>query len=283
MVKKTKPTVSSGRDRYITGPISMTERQVIYDLLDTHTDAQISEITQRSPAQILKMRGQAVVNKVQDKNTTSITILHAKHYWSKIRSQLLDDEVNFFEQEWAAYNLQFQDLVHTDELTMIDTIMLTIQINRLLIQHKESLEEIARIKVLLENEVKKQPDDQDMLMIKSLRDTVTSLQMVLQNITKQVESHQNVKDRKFSQLKVTREQRFKRIEESKKNFFELFKMLDEHDSRMKENRTLSLVRDSAEKIKREWMEPSEFPDGSVDSILLSEDTVEYLEGKEDED
>ena len=266
-----------------TGVVNSEERAKILELLPIYTDEQIAELMNRTPDQITKMRRTSSLDMVRDKNVDSITLLRAKHYWKKIKSQLLQDEIPFFEQEWAAYNLQFQDLVHTDELTMIDTIMLTVQINRLLTQQRQALEQIELLKTEIQDEMDKDKDDRDLLIMKNLREEIASCNNNLNTINKQCESLQTTKDRKFSQLKVTREQRFKRIEESKKNIFELLKLLSEHDTRVLENRRLSLMRDATDKIKNEWMEPVEFADGTKDTILLSEDTIKQKKEEEKKD
>lgn len=265
-----------------TGQLSADERSTIYALLDTHTDAEIADIVRRTPELILQLRRTATIHKANDKTKDAVGLLHAKHYWNKIKEQLLDDEVAFFESEWAAYCIQFQDLVHTDEDTIRETIMLTIQINRLLVQQKTILENMADTKLTIDAELQLPPKDRDKESLRAMRDMLTGFQTSLQSMGKQLETLQSTKDRKFSQLKATREQRFKRIEESKKNIFELLKLLAESDQRQQENRMLSLVKKSTQKIKEEWMEPTEFPDGSMDSLLLSEDTIEYLRNKKDE-
>jgi hypothetical protein len=272
-MKKTGPAKSDKKKK--TGVFSSGDKAVILTLLNDFTDEEIAAKMNRNPAQILKFRRQASIYKAHTQNADSIELLHGKHFWKTLQNQLLKDEIRFFEEEWASYSAQFPELVHTDESMISDAIMLTIQINRLLSAQKKDQDQYDYTYNLLELESKKPEEDRDNELIHEYREIVSGLRASLNKVISQLKDLQNLKDNKYVSLKATRDQRFKRIEESKKNVFELMKFLSERDQRIKDNRMLSLVKDSTKKIKEQWMEPIEFADGSTDVILLSEETIEH--------
>lgn len=258
------------------GGLSNVELAQIQSMLETHTDEEISKIVNRTTTVINKVRAKTPALIAYSNRKDYITVLHSKHYWKNLTQQLTSDELGYFENEWGAYAVQFQELTHTDELTLLDTIILTIELNRIQIEKKQLIDEINDTQKLLDAELEL-GDQQDPQLTRAYRDTLSGLRSAQPTLSKRYLETQYRKDEKFKQLKATREQRYKSIEESKKNIFELLKQLDTIQSRKKENRMLSLMVDATRKEKIRLMEQSEFADGTVDSCLLSVDTINYLD------
>lgn len=261
-----------------TGPIGKSEAAEIQAMFPVYSDEEIAKKTNRNTSSITKLRTQTPALLDYENRKDYIAILHTKHYWKKITEQLTFEEVKFFENEWAAYSAQFQELTHTDELTLLDTIILTIELNRILVEKKDLIDTIDDTQKLLDKELKL-GDSQDTVRVMSYRETLTAMRSAQPAISRRFLETQSRKDEKFKQLKATREQRYKSIEESKKNIFELLKQLDTVEVRAKENRMLSLMTDATKKERERLMEPIQFADQMVDSCLLSAETMDYLDEK----
>jgi hypothetical protein len=275
---------SAAKGRCKTGPFSKEESKYVYELIEQgFSNEDIGERIGRRPYQIQKCRQKQSIAQVADERRDSIGLLHAKHFWPQIQKQFMDDEIQYFENEWAAYSLQFPDVVHTDESTICDAIRLGIQINRLLVSQKVAEEDKSRLADEIQQQYKLSPEIRDRDTIQKCRDSLSAIQSGLKSMSQEYQSLQKTKDEKFKALKANRDQRLKNAEESKTNFWKLLEKLNDDDNRREDNRMLSLVRDSSKKIKTEWMEPKDYADGSQDCILLSADTIEHLNNKEKEE
>lgn len=221
--------------------------------------------------------------KKKEERKDYIAILRAKHYWSELKKQLLDNEVAFFEQEWSSYLQQFPDTVHTDEIMIADTIMLTIQINRCLEDKRRMLSEMDSIQHFIDDELKLPEEQRDRDALSNWHTQMNAVRISLANLDKRYLDIQQRKDAKFSHLKATRDQRLERVQNSTKNFFELVKMLDDRAERLRQNRAESLILDAAAETKKQLMSQRKYADGQVDSPLLSSDTIEFLNTIDDEE
>jgi len=112
-----------------------------------------------------------------------------------------------------------------------------------------------------------------------LRTQASAITSTLPNTTLEHEKHALRADKKLEHLKATRSARFRQIEESRKNFFELVKELDTRHSRERDGRWMELMRQGGDKVVENWGEFYEYADNTVDRPLLTPETVT----KEEED
>ena len=74
-------------------------------------------------------------------------------------------------------------------------------------------------------------------------------------------------------LKATREQRIKRIEDGKSSWVGLIRMLEDEDIREKEGREMEIISMAAEKARKNLQQYHEFADNSVDRPFLTPESV----------
>ena len=75
-------------------------------------------------------------------------------------------------------------------------------------------------------------------------------------------------------LKATREQRIKRIEDGKSSWIGLIRMLEDEEIREKEGREMEIMNMSVEQQINKLSEYHEYQDGEVDTPLLTPETVQ---------
>lgn len=216
---------------------------------------------------------------------TGESILKEAHYWTKVKSMLFEDEVKYFEKQWAAYSSQFggvSEILPTDENMIVDLILFDIFSNRSLVAKKNALENIANIRVQIDEEMSKDKDVRDRDLVSKLNEQMNSFRSTLIELTKEHMNYQDKKDAKLKDLKATREQRFKQIQESKRDFFELLRELDDVKTRQKEGRLVEKVRLAAQKVTHDLQLSKKYEDGEYDSPFLIAEETQLPEGVSNE-
>lgn len=257
------------------GKLSADETQFIRDHLNTMTDEEIGDTLKRSPGLIASKRGQEPSAAKQEDRNPIVAELHGQHFWGDIKKVLLPDEIVFFEQEWAKHIHQFQtnEILATDEGMIRDLLIEDIMYLRALKKRRRNMVEISELERQLEVGRARPRESRNEEMEASLNTQIQALNSTLPNLTTEQLKHAERKDAKLSQLKATRSARFKQAQESRQNFFELMKQLDERTSREKEGRWVELMRQGGEKVRCDWEELSEYADGTVDRPLLTPEAV----------
>jgi hypothetical protein len=256
------------------GAISLEEEKFILDNIDHMSDDDIAKRIRRSPEFVQKYRlappNRKNAGKPSDPKAGPLRKLRQSHFWREIKHSLLVGEVNYFEQEWVRLIDQFStnEILPTDELMIKDCIMLDVASNRALAEKKKTLEKILDFdrKLTLEEG---RGDRQDPRRIASLSTQINALRAALPALSKEHLEYQDKKDRKLRDLKATRDLRYKNIEESKRNIFELIKELDTYEKRKREGRWMELMRMAADKVGDRWNQVIEYEDGSFDKPFLS--------------
>jgi hypothetical protein len=198
--------------------------------------------------------------------------LHSSPFWVEVRKGLIEQEVGYFEQSWASFCDQFgsaSDVLATDELMIKDLVMLDIFSMRAIAEQADAIRLISHLERSIEKEEAVDAEVRDTLSLTNWRTQVSSLQTAKSALTKHHLDYQKQKDTKLRDLKGSRDQRFKQIEESRRNIFELIKDLDTHKSRVEEGRLTAKVALAAERITDDWNEVMEFEDGTLDKPFLS--------------
>jgi hypothetical protein len=265
-----------------TGRLSKEEIAYIDSNLSTMNDSEIAEKLGRSVEAISQRRAAAPQDNINNEMQTYVVQLREKHFWPTIKKSLLSDEVEAFENSWAALYSQFfnQGVTPTDEIMMKDVIIEDILLHRALEQKRNILEEIKLNEKILADERLMDPDDRDAdLMTNTLR-TIVQLRGTSEAYTKEINEIKKTKDGKFKDLKATRNERLKTVEESGKNIFALIKLLDEHKMRESEGRMTGLVYQASLNKKNEMESDMVFADGEVDKVWLTPD-VELENEQED--
>ena len=108
-----------------TGRLSKEEISYIDSHLGGMSDEQISSHLDRSVSSISQRRAVAPQENANIELQTYISQLHSKYFWPTITKSLLDEELETFENSWAALYSQFfhQGVTATDEIMMKDVVI----------------------------------------------------------------------------------------------------------------------------------------------------------------
>ena len=254
-----------------TGRLSKDEIAFIDENLSILTDQQIADKLDRSIDAITQRRAVAPQKNANDELQSYISQLHSKHFWSTVKRSLLSDEIETFENSWASLYSQFfnQGVTATDEIMMKDVIIEDILLHRALEQKKNILEEIRENEKLLAEEREKDMDDRDADFMTNTLRTIVQLRGTSEAYTKEINEIKKTKDGKFKDLKATRNERLKTVEESGKNIFALIKLLDEQKMRETEGRMTGLVYEASKTKEGQMKQNMVFADGEADKPWLT--------------
>ena len=206
---------------------------------------EIASQLNRDPASVKKWISKKIGFSAKQKKEAAVANeLKSKPYYKELKHQFAEEELEMFEFHFKKMWSQFKDDVfHTEEMQIIDTIKLEILMNRILKSQQDNQTEISTYERLVQEE-------------KARKATM-------------------LKD-----LKGTREQRIKAIEDSKQTFASLVKQIaTDSEFRTKIGLEMEKMRLSMESEKERLAEYHEYEDGTVDQPFL---TSETLIKKEDE-
>jgi len=254
-----------------TGRLRKEEIAYIDANLSNMTDLEIADKLDRSIDAIIQRRAIAPQENANTELQSYVSQLHSKHFWTTIKKSLLDDELETFENSWASLYSQFfnQGVTATDEIMMKDVIIEDILLHRALEQKKNILQEIKENERLLAEEREKDMDDRDSDFMTNALRTIVQLRGTSEAYTKEINEIKKTKDGKFKDLKATRNERLKTVEESGKNIFALIKLLDEQKLRETEGRMTGLVYEASKTKEGQMKQNMVFADGEVDKVWLT--------------
>jgi len=257
------------------GRISKDEERIIKRLIDNLTVEEIAAQLNRDV--------ESVENFIKRKLRVGLTneeaaafSLENRPYWVELTSQFTGDELELFKYHWSRIIAQFKDDVFpTEELQVVDVIKLEILMNRCLKSNKDNLNEINVIEKMIRDEraLDKEQRDQDYLM--NLERQMASLRASQESLNRDYRELQTKKASILREMKGTREQRIKRLEDSKQSFTSWVAML------MQDPDTLKRYGIEMEKMRLAMMKEKErlgafhkYEDGQIDQPFLTPDTVE---------
>lgn len=274
--KPKKPTLAPSGKRV--GAFSNKEREYILANLDK-TDEYIAEQLLRNEQAVNKERRKLILNKnlkpklneeiIEEEE--ALTVLKLKPTWEIWKNTYTASEVKFAEYHWIRLYKQFRgDMFHSEETQVFKLIDLEILIQRALKEKKDSMEEIER----LEKEITKfRKEKKEMSYIIELQQIISSLKSARAANDKSYNDLLGRHRELMIQLKGTREQRIKQIEEGKKTFFDWIKSLSDDEYRINESRRAELFTIAMKKEETRLSDYHRYDDGVVDQPLLSSDTI----------
>ncbi len=211
----------------------------------------------------------------QKKEAAVANELKEKPYYRELSNQFSSEELEMFEFHFKKMWSQFKDDVfHTEEMQIIDTIKLEILMNRILKSQQDNQNEIAVNERIVRNEKARDKDQRDMDMIVSLERQIAMIRASQETLSKDYKDLQTRKATMLKDLKGTREQRIKAIEDSKQTFASLVKKLAiDPDYRESIGIEMEKMRLAMEKEKERLSEYNQYEDGAVDQPFLTPETV----------
>jgi len=197
-------------------------------------------------------------------------------YWRELKQQFTEDELKLFQYHWGRIISQFKDdVIPTEELQVVDLIKLELLMNRSLKYNKENIEQIT----LFEDEVQALRDvgvdggrsDE----IFNLERQVASLRASQESLNKDYRELQTKKNSMLKEMKATREQRVKRLEDSRQSFTAWLAYLVSNPEVAKGyGIEMEKMRLAMHKEKDRLSAYHQYQDGLVDQPFLTPETIE---------
>ena len=202
--------------------------------------------------------------------------LEERPYWIELEQQFTADELTLFKYHWGRIISQFKDDVFpTEELQVVDVIKLELLMNRCLKSNKENIDQITAFEGLVATEKSVDPDQQDRDYIINLERQIASLRAAQESLNRDYRDLQTKKSAMLKEMKGTREQRIKRLEDSKQTFtgWVAHLMQNPHLTEQYGNE-MEKMRLAMEQEKNRLRAFHKYEDGLVDQPFLTPDTVE---------
>jgi hypothetical protein len=201
--------------------------------------------------------------------------LEDRPYYLELKQQFTDEELELFKYHWSRIIAQFKDDVFpTEELQVIDVIKLELLMNRCLKSNKDNIQTISTYEELLRDERSKDKDQQDIDYVLNLERQLASLRASQESLNKDYRELQTKKASMLREMKGTREQRIKRLEDSKQSFISWIANLMQDPETMKrygiemEKMRLAMVKEQGR-----LSEFHRYEDDTIDQPFLTPDTV----------
>tara|TARA_B100000085_G_scaffold284045_1_gene316099 strand:+ start:1711 stop:2496 length:786 start_codon:yes stop_codon:yes gene_type:complete len=256
------------------GRISKDEGRTISRLIDSLTVEDIAKELDRSVSSVedyIKRKLKVGLSSVE----IAAYSLEDRPYWVELEAQFTYDELELFKYHWSRIISQFKDDVFpTEELQVVDVIKLEILMNRCLKGNKENIEQINIYDQMIREERSRDKDQQDVDQIINLERQVASLRASQESLNRDYRELQAKKASMLREMKGTREQRIKRLEDSKQSFTSWVASLMQDPERMKKyGIEMEKMRLAMEKEKDRLAAFHKYEDGTVDQPFLTPDTV----------
>lgn len=203
------------------------------------------------------------------------TELSNSKFYGLLKEQFTPAEIDFYLEEWGSLCVQFEDIVATERRQIDELIKTEIMANRIRRNIKVAEDEI----LLLQDEVDQLRATRDMDNDESAQERDIQLINLIRTMGAQsnamsIDLQKNIELRNkiLSELNARRRDRIDQIKKSGTTFMGLIASFREREIREQQGKHMELVRLAKEKKKKEWRQPSVFPDRSKDCVLLDEDS-----------
>ena len=208
-------TTSTGMKK---GRISKNEEKYIQENLH-HMDARaIALALNRDPESVEDFIKRKFKVGATDEELATFD-LEDRPYWKELKLQFTADELELFKYHWGRIIGQFKDnVIPTEELQVIDLIKLELLMNRCLKLNKSSTDDILMMEELVREQRGLDGGLQNRDEIFNLERQISSLKASQESLTKDYRELQTKKNAMLKEMRATREQRVKDIEESTKSF-----------------------------------------------------------------
>jgi hypothetical protein len=215
----------------------------------------------------------------QKKEAAVANELKEKPYFKELSNQFTPEELEMFEFHFKKMWSQFKDDVfHTEEMQIIDTIKLELLMNRILKAQHENQQSIIANERIVQNEKVRDRDQRDVDLIMNIERQIAILRASQETLSKDYKDLQARKATMLKDLKGTREQRVKAIEDSKLTFASLVKKLaTDSQYRTQIGIDMEKMRLATEAEKERLSDYIQYEDGIVDQPFLTPETTKEKE------
>ena len=265
------------------GQLSLDEEKFIRDNIGLMSIEQIAITLNRSnkPIERYIIEQKLSFNNEENKTDDNLRLkLHSKTFWSEIVSQFDEDsgELTYFENTWIGLIKQFrEDVLPAEELQIKQFITIDILINRSMKERKRHIAETERLQNKVDEEYNKPEDQRDIPKLANLETQLSFARNSIASYTNEYTKLLNEQQKIGKDLKATREQRIKRIEDGKSSWVGLIRMLDDELIREKEGKEMEIISLATQKAKEALFDLHQYQDNKLDHPILSPESLEYYD------
>ena len=202
--------------------------------------------------------------------------LHAKSFWMEIRNQFDETtgELEYFENTWVNLIKQFrEDVLPAEELQIKQFITIDILINRSMKERKRHIAETEKLQRMVDTEYALPEDARDTPRLANLETQLSFARNSIANYTNEYTKLLNEQQKISKDLKATREQRIKRIEDGKSSWIGLIRMLEDEEIREREGKEMEILKKATIVSKNKLSGYHEYEDDVVDRPFLTPETI----------
>lgn len=262
------------------GQLSLEEEKFIRENFQSLSVDEIASVLNRGPKPIQRYIDENNLlaldsNEEQDSKYLKHK-LHKKTFWYEIVRQFDEDsgELEYFENTWVNLIKQFrEDVLPAEELQIKQFITIDILINRSMKERKRHIAETEKLQKLVYKEYEKPEDQRDIPKLTNLETQLSFARNSIASYTNEYTKLLTEQQKISKDLKATREQRIKRIEDGKSSWTGLIRMLEDEDIREKEGRQMEILSMSTAKQKEKLMDYHEYQDGTIDIPILTPEAI----------
>ena len=258
------------------GQLSLDEEKYIRDNIQTLTVETIAENLNRNVAPIKRYISETKNLAPSAEDDLLKQKLYSKTFWFEIKKQFDEEsgELEYFENVWINLMKQFrEDVLPAEELQIKQFITIDILINRSMKERKRHIAETEKLQRLVDAEYDKPDDQRDVPRLANLETQLSFARNSIANYTNEYTKLLGEQQKISKDLKATREQRIKRIEDGKSSWVGLIRMLEDEEVRDKEGREMEIIKLATDKAKQSLMEYHQYQDGKLDSPILTPESV----------
>ena len=212
---------------------------------------------------------------LDDREIEALHDLQNRPLWKDLQKQFTEEELQSLLYHWSRIITQFRDdVLPTEELQIIDAIKLEILMNRALIGQQSNMKNISDYEELITVEKSKSLEIQDKDYIYNLERQIAVCRAAQDSLTRDYKDLQTKKAAMLKDLKATREQRIKRLEDSKQTFIGWVRnLMSNPDTRREIGIEMEKMRLAMNKEAERLSEYHKYEDGLIDQPFLTPDSV----------
>ena len=256
------------------GRLSNDETQFITDNVDNMGPEEIATALDRDPASIAMFIKRKLRLGLSEEEEVAYS-LEDRPYWSELKQQFTTEELDLVKYHWSRIIAQFRDDVFpTEEMQVVDVIKIEMLMNRSLKQNKETIDQINLLEKLLiqERDVELEHRDRDYIM--NLERQAATLRASQESLNRDYRDLQTKKSAMLKEMKGTREQRIKRLEDSKQSFTGWIAHLMQNPNIVKQyGLEMEKMKMAMNKEKERLSAFHKYDDGQVDQPFLTPETA----------
>lgn len=260
------------------GQLGLDEEKYIRENYKSLSVQQIADHLNRTVTPIQRYITENQLALVESDNDTAILKqkLHTKTFWSEIQRQFDSDtgELQYFEDTWVGLIKQFrEDVLPAEELQIKQFITIDILINRSMKERKRHIAETEKLQKQVDQEYEKEESARDIPKLANLETQLSFARNSIANYTNEYTKLLNEQQKISKDLKATREQRIKRIEDGKSSWVGLIRMLEDEEVREREGREMEILSMATEKVKQQLQDYHTYQDGGIDQPFLTPESI----------